>query len=258
MLRALSGAYEPDAGQIEIHGQIASLLDLNLGIDPSATGLDNIRLRGRIAGLTAREIEDKLEEIGEFTGLGPFLAMGTCELRRRRERGEPCALLRTLTVWRRNASNIGVFAVVLGVIFLIWARASLVIFALFYTQEMPSLAGFLTHVFSIENIEFLAVYFGVGLLFATLVFALSVVSMPLMLDRNQDAVTAMIASVIALFKSPDTLLLWALIISTLTIIGFATLHLGLIVIVPLIGHASWHAYRDIVAPLLPLSAAAAD
>ncbi|WP_340643740.1 ABC transporter ATP-binding protein [Phenylobacterium sp.] len=75
LLRALSGAYEPDEGQIEIHGQIASLLDLNLGIDPSATGLDNIRLRGRIAGLTAREIEDKLEEIGEFTGLGPFLAM---------------------------------------------------------------------------------------------------------------------------------------------------------------------------------------
>ena len=75
LLRALSGAYEPDEGQIEIHGQIASLLDLNLGIDPSATGLDNIRLRGRIAGLSAREIEDKLEEIGEFTGLGPFLAM---------------------------------------------------------------------------------------------------------------------------------------------------------------------------------------
>ena len=75
LLRALSGAYEPDEGQIEIHGQIASLLDLNLGIDPSATGLDNIRLRGRIAGLTAREIEDKLQEIGEFTGLGPFLAM---------------------------------------------------------------------------------------------------------------------------------------------------------------------------------------
>jgi len=75
LLRALSGAYEPDEGTIDVHGQIAALLDLNLGIDASATGLDNIRLRGRIAGLTAREIEDKLEEIAEFTGLGPFLAM---------------------------------------------------------------------------------------------------------------------------------------------------------------------------------------
>lgn len=75
LLRALSGAYEPDEGTIDVHGQIAALLDLSLGIDPSATGLDNIRLRGRIAGLTAREIEAKLEEIADFTGLGPFLAM---------------------------------------------------------------------------------------------------------------------------------------------------------------------------------------
>ena len=75
LLRALSGAYEPDEGQVEVQGRIAALLDLSLGIDSSATGFDNIRLRGRIAGLSAREIESKLDEIAEFTGLGPFLAM---------------------------------------------------------------------------------------------------------------------------------------------------------------------------------------
>ncbi|MFN3521879.1 MAG: ABC transporter ATP-binding protein [Phenylobacterium sp.] len=75
LLRALSGAYEPDQGQIEVRGRIAALLDLSLGIDPSATGIDNIRLRGRIAGLSAREIESRMDEIAEFTGLGPFLAM---------------------------------------------------------------------------------------------------------------------------------------------------------------------------------------
>lgn len=75
LLRALSGAYEPDDGEIEVKGQIASLLDLSLGIDPTATGIDNIRLRGRIAGLTMREIDERLPEIAEFTGLGPFLAM---------------------------------------------------------------------------------------------------------------------------------------------------------------------------------------
>ena len=75
LLRALSGAYEPDEGSIEVRGRIAPLLDLSLGIDPTATGLENIRLRGRIAGLSAREIEDKMDEIGAFTGLGPFLAM---------------------------------------------------------------------------------------------------------------------------------------------------------------------------------------
>jgi lipopolysaccharide transport system ATP-binding protein len=75
LLRALSGAYEPDEGTIDVHGRIAALLDLGLGIDPTATGLENIRLRGRIAGLSSKEIEEKMEEITTFTGLGPFLAM---------------------------------------------------------------------------------------------------------------------------------------------------------------------------------------
>lgn len=75
LLRALSGAYEPDEGSIDIHGRIAALLDLNLGVDPSASGYDNIRLRGRLAGLTSREIDERMDEIATFTGLGPFLAM---------------------------------------------------------------------------------------------------------------------------------------------------------------------------------------
>ena len=75
LLRALSGAYEPDEGTIEVNGHIAALLDLNLGIDPSATGFENIRLRGRIAGLSGKEIDERMDEIAAFTGLGPFLAM---------------------------------------------------------------------------------------------------------------------------------------------------------------------------------------
>lgn len=75
LLRALSGAYEPDEGSIEVHGRIASLLDLSLGIDPSATGYENIRLRCRIGGLSSKEIDARIDEIAEFTGLGPFLSM---------------------------------------------------------------------------------------------------------------------------------------------------------------------------------------
>lgn len=75
LLRALSGAYEPDDGTIDVHGRIAPLLNLGLGIDPTANGYDNIRLRGRIAGLSSKEVDRRMDEIAAFTGLGPFLAM---------------------------------------------------------------------------------------------------------------------------------------------------------------------------------------
>jgi len=75
LLRTLAGAYMPDAGELRIDGRVASLLDLGMGIDPSASGLENIRLRCLVAGMSAKETQDKLPLIAEFSGLGAFLAM---------------------------------------------------------------------------------------------------------------------------------------------------------------------------------------
>lgn len=197
----------------------------------------------------ARAVEYTLAMTSGFLLVAPLLAMGLYEISRRRQHGESCLLFPTLTVWRRNASNIGVFAIVLGIIFLIWARVSMVIFALFFTNEMPSLSGFMSQLFRLENIEFVLVYLGVGLFFALLAFGISIVSIPLMLDRNQDAISSMLSSVRVLFHNPLPMLIWAVLITLLTIVGFLTFHLGLVVVMPVLGHATWHAYRDLVEPL---------
>jgi len=183
---------------------------------------------------------------GAFLLAAPFLATGLYALSRERERGARPRLAPSLTAWRENVGGLGVYVLVITVIFLVWARASLVTFALFSTGTMPDLKGFLAKAFSLGNIEFVLVYFAAGSVFATLVFAVSVVSVPMMLDRGNDAVSAAILSVQVLARNPGTMAVWAALIVGLTGLGLATAFAGLVVTMPVIGHATWHAYRDCV------------
>jgi uncharacterized membrane protein len=177
---------------------------------------------------------------------GPFLAIGLYEISRRRERQLPCQLMVTMTVWKANTSNLAIFAGVLLVIFLVWARASLVVFALFYSGEIPTMASFLRHVIATDHLSFLLAYFSVGGIFALIAFAISLVSVPLMFDRGHDAITAAIVSVRTLMANIPAMFVWTGIIALLGGLGLVTFLVGILVAGPLLGHATWHAYRDLV------------
>ena len=178
---------------------------------------------------------------------GPIIAVGLYEMSRRYSEDRPFVLMDVVSAVRHAPLQLAYMGLVLLLFALLWVRIATLLFALFFGSATPPLETLFESLFlSVQGVAFLAVGTATGAVLAFAAYAISAVSIPLIVDRDVDAMTATIASLAAVRDNFVPMMLWAWLIAVFTAVGIATLLVGLVLFFPLVGHATWHCYRDVL------------
>ncbi|MGD8784351.1 MAG: DUF2189 domain-containing protein [Thioalkalispiraceae bacterium] len=176
--------------------------------------------------------------------IGPLLATGLYVIARQNETGEAFSLAKHLRTLIDHKGRLAVYLLTMLLLTVAWIRLFSLIVAVYYGQLSIDISVFSTALSSAEGWRVIAPLAVVGLLFAFLIFAASALSLPMIVDGKREMIPALIASLQTVVKQPGAMLVWAGLIFTLTAIGIATLLIGLLIIFPVLGYATWYSYRD--------------